>query len=30
MTIFNEKECLIGTAEYGANFWNALRGILHA
>ena len=30
MTIFNEKECLIGTAEYGANFWNAMRGIQHA
>ena len=30
MTIFNEKEYLIGTAEYGANFWNAMRGIPHA
>lgn len=30
MTIFNEKEYLIGTAEYGANFWNAMRGIQHA
>ena len=30
MTAFNEKEYLIGTAEYGANFWNAMRGIQHA
>lgn len=30
MTVFNEKEYLIGTAEYGANFWNAMRGIQHA
>ena len=30
MTAFNEKEYLIGTAEYGANFWNAMRGIPHA
>lgn len=30
MTVFNEKEYLIGTAEYGANFWNAMRGIPHA
>ena len=30
MTIFSEKEYLIGTAEYGANFWNAMRGIQHA
>lgn len=30
MTTFNEKEYLISTAEYGANFWNAMRGISHA
>ena len=30
MTAFNEKEYLIGTAEYSANFWNAMRGIQHA
>ena len=30
MTAFNEKEYLIGTAEYGANFWNTMRGIPHA
>ena len=30
MTVFNEKEYLIGTVEYGANFWNAMRGIPHA
>ena len=30
MTAFNEKEYLIGTVEYGANFWNAMRGIPHA
>ena len=30
MTIFNEKKYLIGTAEYSANFWNAMRGIQHA
>lgn len=30
MTTFNEKEYLISTTEYGANFWNAMRGISHA
>ena len=25
MTAFNEKKYLIGTAEYGANFWNAMK-----
>lgn len=29
MTTFNEKEYLISTAEYGVNFWNAMRGISH-
>ena len=26
MTTFNEKEYLIGTADYESNFWNAMRG----
>lgn len=30
MTSYSEKEYLIGTAEYGASFWNAMRGIPHA
>ena len=30
MTIFNEKEYLIGTAEYSEHFWDAMRGIQHA
>lgn len=26
MTTFNEKDHLIGTAEYNTNFWNVMRG----
>lgn len=30
MTTFNEKDCLIGTAEYNTNFWNVMRGNRYA
>ena len=30
MTTFNEKDRLIGTAEYNTNFWNVMRGNRYA